>query len=121
LVPGRIAFSTSLGIEDQAIIHSIAKGAGAIGVVALTALYPLIAAKRIVGTDIVHAIPLTMVAGLGHMTLGHVDIGVLSGLLAGSIPGIIVGSRLTLHIPDWVLRLTLVTALLIAAYLLWNK
>jgi uncharacterized protein len=112
---------SALGIVLGVVVTVTSIGAGAIGVFALTALYPLMAAKRIVGTDIVHAIPLTFVAGLGHMTLGHVDLGILSALLAGSIPGILIGARLTLRVPDWALRATLVVALLVAARLLWMK
>lgn len=117
VLPRLIATGFVLGV--MVTLTSI--GAGAIGVVALTALFPAMAAKRIVGTDIVHAIPLTLVAGIGHMTLGHVDTNVLLALLAGSIPGILLGSRLTLRLPDWALRGTLVVALLYAARLLWQK
>jgi uncharacterized protein len=88
---------------------------------ALTALYPAKAAKKIEGTDIVHAIPLTCVAGMGHMTLGHVDGQVLLALLAGAIPGILIGSRLTARLPDWVSCGSLVIALLVAAWLHWRK
>jgi uncharacterized protein len=117
VLPRLIATGFLLGV--MVTLTSI--GAGAIGVVALTALFPSMAAKRIVGIDIVHAIPLTLVAGLGHMTLGHVDAKVLFALLAGSIPGILIGSRLTLRLPDWALRGTLVAALLYAAKLLWQR
>lgn len=96
-------------------------GAGSIGVTVLSALYPGLLARRIVGTDIVHAIPLTLVAGLGHAHLGNLDLGVLALLLAGSIPGIALGSRVTGLMPDWVLRLALALVLLNAAYLLLPK
>jgi uncharacterized protein len=96
-------------------------GAGAIGVVALTMLYPALAAKRIVGTDIVHAIPLTLIAGLGHLALGHIDLKILASLLAGSIPGIALGSRLTGRMPEWLLRSMLATVLVVAATALWRK
>ena len=117
ICPRLIATGFALGV--MVTLTSI--GAGAVGVVALTALFPAMAAKRIVGTDIVHAIPLTLVAGVGHMTLGHVDTSVLLALLAGSIPGILLGSRMTLHLPDWALRGVLVVALIYAARLLWQK
>src|SRR5262249_21193294 len=68
-------------------------GAGAIGVVVLTILYPMLQARRLIGTDIVHAIPLTLLSGLGHLGMGSVDFRVLGLLLIGSIPGIAVGSR----------------------------
>jgi uncharacterized protein len=119
--PRPFSYPLTLGVILGITVTLTSIGAGAIGVVALTALYPAMAAKRIVGTDIVHAIPLTFLAGLGHLTLGNVDTTLLLALLAGSIPGILIGSRLTLRLPDWVLRGTLVIALLVAARLLWIK
>ena len=71
-------------------------GAGALGVVMLVYLYPYrLTPPKLVGTDIAHAVPLTLVAGLGHFGLGNVDFGLLGALLVGSIPGIILGSRLS--------------------------
>lgn len=96
-------------------------GAGAIGVSVLTGLYPMVLARRIVGTDIVHAVPLTLVSGLGHAGMGNLDVTLLCALLAGSVPGILIGSRLTGHIPDWLLRVVLGITLMYAAYLLMNK
>jgi len=72
-------------------------GAGALGVVMLVYLYPYrLTPSKLVGTDIAHAVPLTLVAGLGHLGLGNVDFSLLGSLLAGSIPGIIIGSRLSI-------------------------
>ena len=79
-------------------------GAGAIGVTALLLLYPRIPMPVIVGSDIAHAVPLTLVAGVGHWWLGSVDWPLLSSLLSGSIPGIILGSYLSAHVPDKVMR-----------------
>jgi uncharacterized membrane protein YfcA len=71
-------------------------GAGALGVVMLVYLYPYrLTPAKLVGTDIAHAVPLTLVAGLGHFGLGNVDFHLLGALLVGSIPGIILGSRLS--------------------------
>lgn len=88
-------------------------GAGAIGVVVLIILYPQLSTPRIVGSDIAHAVPLTLIAGIGHWILGSVDTVVLGSLLTGSIPGVIVGSWMTIHIPDRFLRLALAAVLLI--------
>ena len=78
-------------------------GAGALGATLLLLLYPRFEPQRIVGTDIAHAVPLTLVAGIGHATLGHVDWSLLMTLLVGSLPGIWLGSRLTRLLPDvWV-------------------
>ncbi|WP_332776644.1 sulfite exporter TauE/SafE family protein [Polaromonas sp.] len=79
-------------------------GAGAIGVTVLMLLYPLLPLPRIVAADIAYAVPLTLVAGLGHASLGSVDWSLLAKLLAGSLPGIWLGSRLVSKTPDRVIR-----------------
>jgi uncharacterized membrane protein YfcA len=89
-------------------------GAGAIGMIALIILYPQLSTRRIVGSDIAHAVPLTLIAGTGHWILGSVDIVILGSLLTGSIPGIVVGSWMTIHVPDRVLRMALAAVLFIA-------
>jgi hypothetical protein len=79
-------------------------GAGAIGVMVLMVLYPLLPLPRIVAADIAYAVPLTLVAGMGHASLGSVDWPLLIKLLIGSLPGIWVGSRLMQHTPERVVR-----------------
>ncbi len=86
-------------------------GAGALGVTALLLLYPRLSTATIVGSDIAHAVPLTLVAGIGHWWLGSVDMVLLVSLLLGSIPGVIVGSQLSVRMPDAVLRLMLASVL----------
>ena len=86
-------------------------GAGALGVTALLLLYPRERLPVIVGTDIAHAVPLTLLAGVGHWWLGSVDVGLLTSLLTGSIPGIIVGSWLASRMPEFVLRPVLAVTL----------
>ncbi len=86
-------------------------GAGALGVTALLLLYPRTPMAVIVGSDIAHAVPLTLLAGVGHWWLGSVDWQMLSSLLSGSIPGIILGSFLSARVPDRVLRPVLATTL----------
>ena len=88
-------------------------GAGALGVVVLLFLYPRAPMAKIVGTDIAHAVPLTLIAGLGHAALGTVNYGLLGSLLLGSLPGIYLGSHLGIKIPDHVLRPILATMLTI--------
>ena len=87
-------------------------GAGAIGTAILMILYPALRGTHIVGTDIAHAVPLTLAAGLIHLTLGNVDFFLLGALLIGSIPAIHVGSHLSRYMPDKVLRPVLATLLL---------
>jgi uncharacterized protein len=80
-------------------------GAGAIGVAALVALYPLrLPSDRLVATDIAHALPITAIAAAGHAVLGHVDLRALSCLLVGSIPGVLLAARATIRIPPQVTR-----------------
>jgi uncharacterized membrane protein YfcA len=87
-------------------------GAGALGVVVLAYLYPLrLVPARLVATDIAHAIPLAVFAGLGHLYLGNVQINLLANLLLGSIPSVIIGSKLSTRMPQkalrWLLAMTL--------------
>jgi len=91
-------------------------GAGALGTVALFILYPFLATKRLVGTEIAHAVPLTLVAGLGHASMGNMDWGLLGYLLIGSLPGIYVGSHLAGRIPDGILRPCLAVMLAMIGY-----
>ena len=88
-------------------------GAGALGVVVLLFLYPRIPTAKIVGTDIAHAVPLTLVAGLGHVVMGTVNFGLLGSLLLGSLPGIYLGSNLGVRIPDHILRPILASMLML--------
>jgi uncharacterized protein len=88
-------------------------GAGALGVAALFFLYPKLPSIRIVGSDVAHAVPLTLVAGLGHWWLGSVDWSLLGSLLLGSLPGIWVGSHVSAKVPEKVLRPILASMLVV--------
>ena len=101
-----------LGALLGAMVTLTSVGAGALGVTALLLLYPRMKITHIVGTDIAHAVPLTLVAGLGHYHLGSVDLSLLGALLIGSIPGILVGSYLSAKINENKLRYILVIILL---------
>lgn len=112
--PRHIAVLTVVtGAVLGALVTVSSVGAGAIGVTVLLLLYPRVPLAVIVGSDIAHAVPLTFLAGLGHWSLGAVDWGILVPLLAGSIPGIVLGSYLAVRVPDFVLRLLLAVALLL--------
>ncbi len=106
-----IALGALIGI----LVTISSVGAGALGTAVLIALYPKMPISRIVGTDIAHAVPLTLLAGLGHLSLGHVNTGLLINLLLGSIPGIWLGSHLNAHIPEKLSRPLLATLLLLIA------
>lgn len=88
-------------------------GAGALGVTALILLYPRLPAAKIVGSDIAHAVPLTLIAGMGHLWLGSVDLMLLASLLLGSVPGIMIGSYFSARMPDVVLRMLLAAVLIL--------
>jgi uncharacterized membrane protein YfcA len=120
-VPPRTAATVSFGVLLGLLVTLTSVGAGAIGVTVLAMLYPLLPAKRLVGTDIAHAVPLTLVGGLGHFGLGNVDVGLLLALLCGSIPGILIGARLAGLAPEWLLRPILAATLCYAAWALFNK
>ena len=91
-------------------------GAGALGTVMLVYLYPYrMTPKRLVGTDIVHAIPLTIVAGTGHLLMGNVNLLLLGQLLLGSVPGIVIGSLLAGKLPETGLRWAIAVVLTIAS------
>ncbi len=88
-------------------------GAGAFGAAILMMLYPRLNSVTIIGTDIAHAVPLTLIAGFGHMQLGHVDFVLLVSLLVGSIPAIHFGSKLSKKLPNQILQPILASLLLI--------
>jgi uncharacterized membrane protein YfcA len=116
LSPRRTAALTVLLGAALGVLVSISTvGAGALGVTAIILLYPRLPTARIIGSDIAHAVPLTLVAGLGHWALGSIDWHLLGSLLAGSLPGIVIGSYFSVRVPDAVLRFTLATTLLIVA------
>jgi uncharacterized membrane protein YfcA len=86
-------------------------GAGALGVTALLILYPKIPITKIIGSDVAHAVPLTLFAGLGHASIGTVDYNLLGSLLLGSIPGIWIGSHLSVKVAEHWIRILLAVVL----------
>ncbi len=107
------AATVATGFVVGALVAISSIGAGVLGTVALLFLYPRMAAARVVGTDIAHAVPLTAVAGIGHVALGTVDFVLLGSLLLGSLPGIYIGSHLSAKVPENFLRPILAAMLLI--------
>lgn len=103
--PRRTAVLTVItGLFLGTLVTLSSVGAGALGVTALFFLYPKMPAIRIVGSDLAHAVPLTLVAGIGHWWFGNIDWTLLGALLVGSLPGIFLGSHLAARVPDRVLR-----------------
>ena len=101
---GTTLLTISLGAALGVLVSLSSVGAGAIGVTFLLILYPKLPASKLVGSDIAHAVPLTLIAGIGHWFLGSIDGVLLVSLLVGSIPGVIIGSYISARIPDKVLR-----------------
>jgi uncharacterized membrane protein YfcA len=110
---GAPAATVATGVLLGACVTLSSVGAGAFGAAVLLWLYPRLAGVRVVGTDIAHAVPLTLVAGLGHLALGNVDFGLLAALLVGSLPAIALGARVGDRLPESVVRPAL--ALLLAS------
>ncbi|HVK32915.1 MAG TPA: sulfite exporter TauE/SafE family protein [Burkholderiaceae bacterium] len=108
------ALTVASGAILGALVTLSSIGAGALGATLILLLYPRIQAHRLVGTDIAHAVPLTLVAGIGHATLGHVDWGLLGALLIGSLPGIWIGAQLTRRMPERLVRGLLCVSLVTA-------
>ena len=104
-----------LGVVMGALVTLTSVGAGAIGVTVLLFLHPKIPIARVVGSDIAHAVPLTLVAGVGHWYLGSVNWALLWPLLLGSVPGIVVGSRLAGRVRDGAIRTALALVLIAVA------
>ena len=93
-----------LGLYLGVFVTISSVGAGAIGVTALILLHPDLPVARVVGSDIAHAVPLTLLAGIGHWMIGSVDWTLFTALIAGSIPGVVGGSLLGARIPERTLR-----------------
>ena len=105
-----VASGVALGV----LVSLSSVGAGAIGATLILLLYPRLSAQRLVGTDIAHAVPLTLLAGIGHASLGHVDWELLAALLIGSLPGIWLGAQLTRALPERLVRAFLCVSLVTA-------
>jgi uncharacterized membrane protein YfcA len=102
--PRHWALPVLFGAVIGSLVSLTSVGAGAIGVTVLMLLYPKLTVHRIVGSDIAHAVPLTLVAGIGHWAIGDVDWHMLVALLCGSIPGILVASRIAPRIDERIIR-----------------
>ncbi|MDE1460759.1 sulfite exporter TauE/SafE family protein [Spartinivicinus poritis] len=100
-----------MGALLGALVTLSSVGAGAIGTALLMVLYPKLTGVKVVGTDLAHAVPLTFIAGVGHIWLGNVDFGLLASLLVGSLPAIYIGSRLGARLPEKVMHPVLASTL----------
>jgi uncharacterized membrane protein YfcA len=102
-----------LGLVVGVLVTTTSVGAGAIGVTILLLLHPKMPAGRVVGSDIAHAVPLTLLAGAGHWYLGSINWALLSMLLIGSLPGIVFGSLVATRASDALVRVALASVLIV--------
>lgn len=109
------ALTTLMGAGLGVMVTLSSVGAGALGVTALLLLYPRHDIQRIVGSDIAHAVPLTLLAGAGHLALGQTDLSMLASLLLGSVPGIVLAGTIAPRLPEHVLRYSLAAVLLLVS------
>ncbi len=108
--------TVAIGVLLGATVTLTSIGAGALGTVTLFFLYPILPTPRLVGTEIAHAVPLTLVAGIGHASMGNLDLALLGQLLLGSLPGIYIGSMLSGKVPDLFLRNAIAVMLFMVGY-----
>lgn len=110
-----VRYTVLTGVVLGVLVASTSVGAGALGVTALLILYPTLPASKLVGSDIAHAVPLTLVAGAGHWFLGNINFALMGTLLLGSTPGILIGSFLAPRVPEYVLRRLMAFILVLVA------
>lgn len=111
--PHREQATVVVGILMGVLVTLTSIGAGVLGTVSLFLIYPILPVATLVGTEIAHAVPLTLIAGLGHAGVGNVNWELLFNLLLGSLPGIYVGSHLPTAIPEKALRVTLAIVMIL--------
>nr|WP_184988038.1 sulfite exporter TauE/SafE family protein [Sphaerisporangium rubeum] len=104
-----------VGAIGGLVVGMTSVGSGSLIIVALLALYPALKANQLVGTDLVQAVPLVMSAAIGHVLFGDFQLSVTAALLAGSIPGVYIGSRVSSRAPGGLIRRILAFVLLASA------
>lgn len=104
-----------VGVAGGFMVGMTSVGSGSLMIVLLLALYPRLAARNLVGTDLVQAVPLIAAATLGHALFGHISLGLTASLVIGSVPGVYLGARLSSWAPDGLIRPALVVVLLATA------
>jgi hypothetical protein len=100
----RPAATVAIGLIGGLIVGMTSVGAGSLMIVLLLFLYPTIGANQLVGTDLTQAVPLTLAAAIGALIFGHVAFAVTTSLIIGSVPAVLVGSRLSSSVPDRYIR-----------------
>ncbi|WOG25430.1 sulfite exporter TauE/SafE family protein [Endozoicomonas sp. 8E] len=106
-------FTVFMGMVLGVLVTLSSVGAGALGTAILLLIYPALVSVRVVGTELAHAVPLTLVAGIGHTLLGNVDFNLLGALMIGSLPAIYVGTKVGKYMPENIMRMILAAILLV--------
>lgn len=117
--PGPTWLTSLVGAVIGFLVSLTSVGSGSLIVASLVVLYPATPLRRIIGSDIVHALLLVGLSALGHLEMGNINYHLLGPLLAGSIPGVWMGGRMSRAFPERVLQPTLATALLFLGYKLF--
>ncbi len=116
LMRGPVWLSSLLGFVVGFLVSLTSVGSGSLIVACLLTIYPNLPLRRIVGSDIVHAVLLVGVSALGHMEMGSINLPLLGSLLLGSVPGVWLGSKMSAVLPEKVLKPVLATTLLFLSY-----
>jgi uncharacterized membrane protein YfcA len=96
--------TVAIGMIGGVIVGMTSVGSGSLMIILLLFLYPMLGANQLVGTDLTQAVPLTLAAALGALAFGHVEFGVTTSLIIGSVPAVIVGSLVSSSAPDRYVR-----------------
>jgi len=93
-----------IGMVGGLIVGITSVGSGSLMIILLLFTYPLLSAGQLVGTDLTQAVPLTAAAALGALAFGHVEFGVTTSIIVGSVPAVLIGSLLSSRAPDRYIR-----------------
>src|SRR5439155_12396966 len=113
-IPVRRLATLAVGIVGGLVVGMTSVGSGSLMIVALMVLYPRLSTRRLVGTDLVQAIPLVGAAALGHLIWGDMSASLTGSLLLGSIPGVILGAHISSRGKDFVIRPVLIAVLVLS-------
>ena len=94
----------AIGMLGGIVVGITSVGSGSLMIIFLLFLYPMLGAKQLVGTDLTQAVPLTVAAALGALAFGHVEFGITTSLIIGSVPAVLIGSLLSSSAPDRYIR-----------------
>jgi uncharacterized membrane protein YfcA len=111
----RPLLTVAIGVVGGLVVGLTSVGSGSLIIVALLALYPTLRASRLVGTDLVQAVPLVIAAALGHVLFGDFQFAVTASVLVGAIPGVLLGALGSSRLPGGVIRRVLVVVLVASA------